>query len=984
MSAKKSEGAKTVLRKKNSGEPVAVAGIGGSAGGLEAFTEFIKFLPDDTGMAFVFILHLEPRHESKLSEIFATYTKMHVQQVKEKTKVKRNNIYAIPPDKYISIENGELHLSERKKSEGVYLPVDYFFKSLAKHEKNKAIGIVLSGTASDGTEGLRAIKAEGGLTFAQDTKSAKYSGMPQSAIDSGNVDIILPPEQIATELVRIASHPYIAFPHRQEKSEEKSENEDGYSAIFRKLRAATGVDFSNYKLNTIKRRITRRMVLHRTNNLADYSKIIKESKTEVYELYKDLLINVTNFFRDPEVFEMLRKKVFPEITRNASFEKTMRIWVPGCSTGEEVYSIAITLFEYLEQNKIDTAAIQVFATDISDTAIDKARAGFYSESELKDIPKDINKKYFTKFNNGWQINKSIRDVCIFARQDISKDPPFSKLDFISCRNLLIYFSQDLQKKIIPVFHYALKPNGFLLLGTSESIGSFGDLFYLTDRKFKLYNKKDTGKPPGLNFSYPYSEKSGKVEYPDFISDKFEIQKEADRVLLNRFSPPGILVNSSMDIIQFRGKIGRYLDPTIGEASLNVFKMLQEILNLDLRTAIRKARQENLPVTIDDILFESNGSSRIINLEVIPIRGNEYSDAHSYLILFKENEAPKAMRISKDNPKKNNRGNSVSSDPEMESDRLRKELIVTREHLQSIIEERDATNEELRSALEELQSSNEELQSTNEEMETAREELQSTNEELETVNDELGNRNEQLNSINNDLQNLISSLHIPVIMLDKDLKIRRYTPKAEKIWNLIAGDVGRPIGNINPNIEVPELKKHIVEVLDSLESKEFQIKDREQNWYSVKIRPYRTEDDKIDGVVISLYDVDLLKKGYENAVEGRNFAKEVFSNIEDPIVILDGDLYLIDATRNFYELFGIDPVQSTGKKIFDSLEGEWDKIDLEKLLGGIIPRKKELDDFEFTLRKKDGSPIPMLISTRIFNVPGNENGYILMMLKEKNE
>ena len=869
----------------------------------------------------------------------------------------------------------------RKKSDGVYLPIDYFFKSLAREKKNRAIGIVLSGTGSDGTEGLRAIKGEGGVTFAQDEKSAKYPGMPVSAIDSGNVDIVLPPEIIAGELVRISSHPYIAFSPPQDKNEEMYEKNDDYAKIFRKLRSSTGVDFSNYKINTIRRRITRRMVLHRTEDISDYAQIIKDSDSEVFELYKDLLINVTNFFRDPEAFVMLKTKVFPEITRGISFEKPLRIWVPGCSTGEEVYSIVISLFEYLEENN-EIKAIQVFATDISDQAIKKARAGIYLESEMKDLPEKYRIKYFSKFNNGFQVNKSIRDVCIFARQDISKDPPFSKLDFISCRNLLIYFSSELQKKVIPVFHYALKPNGYLLLGTSESVGSFGDLFILSDRKYKLYNKKESGRLPGLSFSYSIHDHTEKDKFPEFTSDKMDIQKEADRVVLSKFSPPGILVNSSMDIIQFRGKIGQYLDPSFGDASLNVFKMLKEILNLDLRTAIRKCSQSKTPVFIENIRVESNGTPKQVDLEVIPILGNPRSGDFSYLILFREQESGEskgAIHKNQNNGKPHSSKDTADQDPE--NDRLRKELIVTKEHLQSIIEERDATNEELRSALEELQSSNEELQSTNEEMETAREELQSTNEELETVNDELGNRNEQLNSINNDLQNLISSLSIPVIMLDKNLKIRRYSPRAEKIWNLIAGDIGRPIGNINPNILIPDLKRHIFEVLDTLESREFQIRDNSHNWYSVKIRPYRTEDDRIDGVVISLYDVDTLKRSFDDAIYGLNFAKEVFSNVEGPIIILDSKLKLIDATKAFYELFGIDPQKSIGKKIYEALKGEWEQSDLKTLLDTVLPEKKVLENYNFEIRKKDDSRINFLISTRIFQVPGSEKEYILMMLKE---
>jgi two-component system, chemotaxis family, CheB/CheR fusion protein len=976
MSAKKTKGEKSPRLLNNSNDdPVAIVGIGASAGGLEAFTELIESLPGDTGMSFVFIMHLEPNHESKLSEIFSKHTSMPVLQVKGTTKIKSNHIYAIPPNKYLFLEDGKLELSERTKSEGIYLPIDYFFKSLAKVEKNRAIGIVLSGTASDGTEGLRMIKGEGGLTFAQDEASAKYTGMPMNAIDSGNVDIVLSPDQIGRELVRIASHPYIAFTSSKEKeSEQKPEEEDSYTAIFRKLRTTTGVDFSNYKLNTIKRRITRRMVLNKTENLKHYVNIINVSNIEVYELYKDLLINVTSFFRDPEVFGMLKSKVFPQITKDISFEKPLRIWIPGCSSGEEVYSIVISLFEYLG-NKIEAGTIQVFATDISDPAIDKARSGIYLETELKDIPEEIRRKYFVKHNGAYQVIKSIREVCIFARQDIAKDPPFSRIDFISCRNLLIYFSQELQKKVLPIFHYALKPDGFLLLGTSESVGGFGDLFYLNDRKFKLYNKRQTDHHIGVNFSYSYPERTQNQKLQNFNSDKIDIQKEADRLILSEYSPPGILINSSMDIIQFRGNISGYLDPSIGDASLNVFKMLKEILNLDLRSAIRRVKQTGENVTVEDIRFESDGSSGLLDIVVLPVRTSTGND-ESYLILFREKEDGKNKKTGTQKTNKD-RKNVISTNSESETDRIKKELILTKEHLQSIIEERDAANEELRSALEELQSSNEELQSTNEEMETAREELQSTNEELETVNDELSNRNDQLNIINNDLQNLISSLHIPIIMLDRDLKIRRYTPKAEKIWNLITSDIGRPIGNINPNIEIPEIKEHILEVLDNLETKEFQIKDKENNWYSVMIRPYRTEDNKIDGVVISLYNVDTLRRERDTALDGKNFANEVFSNVEGAIVILNDDLEIIDATRTFFDIFKIDAESTVGKSIFEIGNGKWNKDLLKKTIGNILPGKKELNNSRFKIDKKN-----LLMNSQVFRVPGKEKEYILLMIREE--
>lgn len=970
MSAKKIHGKKsTTHHEEKTDDPVAIVGIGASAGGLEAFLKVLNNLPVDTGMSFIFIQHLEPTHESKLSEIFSKYTHMPVQQINSLTKVKRDHIYVIPPGKYISIKERNLTLSEREKTDGLFLPIDYFFKSLAKEEKNKAIGIILSGTASDGTEGLRAIKAEGGLTFAQEQSTAKYPGMPASAIESGNVDIVLSPEKIAKELVRIGSHPYIAFTRQKEK-EEESEEVDVYTSIFNKLRSVTGVDFSNYKLNTIRRRITRRMVLNKTDKIENYANLIKESKTEVHELYRDLLINVTNFFRDLEVFGMLKTKVFPEITKDMAADNPVRIWIPGCSTGEEAYSVVISLLEYLEE-KEKQAYVQIFATDISDAAIDRARNGTYSEAGLKDISPDIIRKYFSQSNGAYQINKNIRDLCIFAKQDITKDPPFSRIDLISCRNLLIYFSADLQKKIIPIFHYALKPNGFLLLGTSESVGGFGDLFYLTDKKYKLYHKKQTTSRTDFNFSYKIPEKTVANNFIEFLPAKLDIQKEADKIVLDKYSPPGILINSAMEIIQFRGKVNKYLDPTIGDASLNVFRMLKETFNLDLHTAIKKARQTNDSVTIEDVPFDTNGSRKLLNLEVIPIKSATKGDDASFLILFRE------RNIDNDKKKENKKKIKAKSLLESNAERLRKELIATKENLQSIIEEREAANEELRSALEELQSSNEELQSANEEMETAREELQSTNEELITVNDELENRNEQLNEINNDLNNLLSSVNIPIIMLDKDLKIRRYTPRAEKVWNLISGDVGRPIGNINPNIIVPELREHILDVLENFESKEMQAKDNEGNWYSMKFRPYRTIDNKIDGVVISLYELEGIRK----SDLGKNFINEIFQNLPGAILIIDNNLKMIDGNKAFFAMFGFKLEDSIGKPILQLAGDGTDNENLKKLFGEIIPNKKELKNFSYILKLSDKSDKKILLNTEIFSLPMQNKEYIILQINE---
>ena len=963
-------------------EPVAIVGIGASAGGIEAFSTFLKNLPDDTGMAYIFIQHLQPQHESKLSEIFSKFTTMTVVQVKDKMPVKRNQIYIIPPDKYLTIKDRKLILSQRKKTDGVYLPVDYFFQSLAKEEKNKTIGIILSGTASDGTLGLKAIKAEGGLTFAQDDKSAKYAGMPNSAVDSGNVDIVLPPEALAKELIRIGNHPYIAFSSPQKDKEIDPEEEDSFPKIFRKLRNATGVDFSHYKISTVKRRISRRMVVNKIEKIEEYAELIKKDNNEVHELYHDLLINVTNFFRDPEVFNALKKKVYPEITKKINASNPVRIWIPGCSTGEEVYSIAISLLEYLEMKSLNFN-IQIFATDISEPAIEKARIGYYPGSLTKDIPKELLRKYFINVNGGHQISKVIRDLCVFARQDIAKDPPFSRIDLISCRNLLIYLSPELQKKIIPVFHYALNPNSFLLLGTSESIGTFADLFLLVDNKFKIYEKKQVGNHIDYSFNFEGNTlEKNKIQPTVDMTNNFNIQREADKIILNRFSPPGVLINNNLDIVQIRGKINQYIEPTQGEASLNIFKMMKEALNLELHTAIHKAKKSHTANTIEDISMDINGKRKKIDIEVIPIRYSANAQDIFYLILFKEKNSSVVEKIDiseikgrKSTQDKNN--NQKANDRDIKIEKLKEELSFSKEHLQSIVEEREAANEELKSALEELQSSNEELQSTNEEMETTKEELQSTNEELITVNDELESRNNELNGINNDLNNLLSSVNIPIIMLGRDLKIRRYTPRAEKIWNLISGDIGRPIGNISPNIQVDNLKEKIIDVIDHLEPKELEVKDNDDNWFSMKIRPYRTLDNKIDGVVISLIDVGTMKKSYEDALEGKKFAEAVFNTVREPLIILRSDLTVKEANKSFYLKFELMKDEVIGKSIYNIGKGEWKNPDFKKFI-----EKIKQDNFskDFELLIKDHSSKDLFLNAQTFS--DSHDDYILIAIKEK--
>ena len=840
-------------RSPTNAHPLSVVGVGASAGGLEAFEQLLRSLPNDTGLAFVLVQHLAPKHESMLSELLAKATRMPVVEVTQGMGVQGNHVYVIPPNADMSISDSVLHLSPLSPDRALRMPIDSFFRSLADTHQSRSIGVILSGTASDGTLGLQAIKALGGVTFAQDEQSAKYSAMPRSAIAAGNVDFVLPPEAIARELKRIATHVKVLGPDERPEAEERITPDATLNKIFFLLRNFSRVDFSFYKPGTIKRRITRRMFLRKIDKLEAYLQYLRRHRDEVEALFNDVLINVTSFFREPDSFEALKTVAFPAIMAQKGPNLPIRIWVPGCSTGEEVYSIAIILLESLGE-KAPNTQIQIFATDLSEGIISKARAGIYPESVAMDISSERLRRFFLKVENGYQINKHIRDIVVFAKQDLAKDPPFSKLDLISCRNVMIYMSQVLQKRILPLFHYALNPGGILFLGSSETVGGFGELFVPLDKRNKIYTKKTMQSPVPLDFVARFhadQEIRVNAEAPKTL----DLQKIGEQMLLYRYSPPSVIVNDRLEIVQFFGQTGPFLDPLPGDATLNLLRMVKTGLHLELRTAFQKAKR-NGAVRKDGVLVQEDGGLKTVDFEISPIKNIPGGERH-YLVVFEE-----ANRSIIEEPKKNKTqapatktGKREMSQLELENKRLKEELDASREYLQSIIEEQRTTNEELRSANEEIQSSNEELQSINEELETAKEELQSTNEELTTVNEELQNRNEELSKVNSDLSNLLSSVNIPIIMLGNDFRIRRFTPMAEKVMNLIPSDVGRPITDVKPNVKTPDLRKAIQRTIDSLEIQEFRVEDHEGRWYSMRIRPYRTVDNKIDGVVIVLLDID---------------------------------------------------------------------------------------------------------------------------------
>jgi two-component system CheB/CheR fusion protein len=710
-----------------------VVGIGASAGGLEAFTSFLRALPADTGMAFVLVQHMDPKHESILSRLLAKDTLMPVAQVLDGTMVEPNHVYVIPPNTEMTISGGVLRLVGRPIGASGYRLIDTFLCSLAEDQKNRAIGIVLSGIGSDGTRGLQAIKSEGGVTFAQDEDSAKYPGMPQHAIAAGSVDLILAPDNIARELARMILHPYLKIAPQPEVPSE----ENDLRKIFRLLRSASGVDFTNYKQTTVRRRIARRMLVQRCETLPQYAKYVGEHAEEVKALFDDVLIHVTSFFRDPEVYQFLKTGIFPRISATLEPGDSIRIWVPGCSSGEEVYSIAIILNEFLGDSASQTR-IQIFGTDISDADIQKARSAKYSESATAEISPEQLRRFFVKIEGGYQVTKAIRELCVFTRHDVTRDPPFSRLDLISCRNVLIYFAPVLQKKVLNYFHYALKPTGFLVLGKSESASAAGEQFTLQDRKANVYRKIVSSRAAFPEFRAAESEKTvTAVPIARAPARGFDVRKEAERIILDQYAPPAIVVNADFRIVHFQGDTSPFLRPASGEASLELMKIVRLELTVAIRMAIQQAKKSRAKARRENIRFKHDGKVGLIDLEVVPMI-NRTETGMNFVVLFQD------LRPAITGKKRIAAALRSKTTREAEElDQVKRDLAISEQNLHALIQDQQATTEQLRAANEEILSSNEELQSTNEELETAKEELQSSNEELTTLNEEQHTRNVEL-------------------------------------------------------------------------------------------------------------------------------------------------------------------------------------------------------------------------------------------------
>ena len=773
--------------------PFPVVGVGASAGGLEAFTALLKALPNDTGMAFVLVQHMEPAHESALSRILSGATGMPVNEVTDGTSVQPNHVYVIPSNADMTIRDGILRLVERQKIAGRHFSIDRFLVSLAEDRKSAAIGVILSGGASDGTQGLKAIRAEGGLTFAQDEKSARYTGMPLSAVAAGCVDIVLPPERIAAELARMSRHPYIGI-SRSAAAAQLAGGASAFRRICKVLRSTKGVDFHQYEPTILRHRIARRMVVQGVETPEKYLQLLHNYPGEREALYQDILARVTGFFRDPEAFQALQTKVLFKIASRKPRGAPVRAWVPGCSTGEEAYSVAILMLETLGEPAGRTR-IQVFGTDISEQAIQQARGGTYQEGSLANVSPERLKRFFVQVEGGYQISKPVREICVFARHDLTRDPPFLNLDLISCRNVLLNMEVALQQRTIEEFHYALRPGEYLLLGKSDSLGSCTSLFAPAVPKHNIF----------------------------------------------------------------------------------------------LRKAVANPRLE-----------------------------------------------------------------------------------------------RPTTGDKLKAAKAEFLSATEQFHSINEELETAKEELQSSNEELTTLNEELQNRNDELGQLTNDLSNLLVGVNIPVVILDNTLRIRRFTPAAEKIWNLIPADVGRPFAQIASNLVVTDWDQSFSEVLDHLRAVDREVQDRQGHWYALRIRPYKTGENRIDGVLMALLDIDLVKRSLEQVRQARDYAEAIVETISETLLVLDGETRVLAANAGFYKAFRTSPGETLGKLLFELGAGQWNIPRLRQLLIDLLPEDTRIENFAVEHDFPGLGHRHMVLNARQMHRAGAGTGMILLAIRDVTE
>jgi two-component system CheB/CheR fusion protein len=900
--------------------PFPIIALGGSAGSFHAFEKFFLHMPPDSGFAFVVIMHLDPSHHVDLSALLQKSTSMTIIEAEDGTPVTPNKVYVIPPNKDMGIHNGHLLLFNASRPRGARMSIDYFLQSLAEDQWRHAVAIIFSGMGADGETGLRMVKEKLGMAMVQNPETAEFPSMPSAAIKTGMADYILSPEEMPVKLIQYLNHPALKEPLGEGLVNERN-NQTQLQKILMLLRSQTGHDFTLYKKNTITRRIERRIAFHQLEDYIHYVNYIRENPHEIEILFKELLIGVTKFFRDMTAFEVLKEHLYAKLIRKSP-EETIRVWIAGCSTGEEAYTIAILIMEYLEGLKLKRVPkVQMFATDLDPDAIEHARAGVYFSNITSEISPERLQRFFVEKNNGFVVKKEIREMIVFAQHNLIKDAPFTKLDLLCCRNVMIYLNADLQKKLIPVFHYSLNEKGLLFLGPAESIGIFNDAFNILDTKWKLYERKGGISTASKVIDFPFhissqSSKTTKVQ-PLKPAEKSILAEHFHKMLLEHYSPAALLVNERGDIIYINGKMDNYLQLSSGTPQMNIHKMAREELKYIIGNAMHQSFVKKTKVMYTDIKLQDKGKTQVIDIVVDYLNDAQFQDL--LMVIFTDKgPAKKRKTVSKA---------AASGDVE----ELEKELVYTKQQLNTTIEQMETSLEELKSTNEELQSTNEELQSTNEEALTTKEEMQSLNEELMTINLQYQNKAEELTRLNNDMKNLLDNTEIGTIFLDNQLTILRFTPQVTKLFNVIPSDVGRSITHIASNFDYPSIENAILEVIERLSGKELEIKTRKEEWYNLRIMPYRTMDNFISGAVLTFTKITPVKALEDKLNTLSSYVQSTVDILPDAAVILDKDRKVMVANQTFLKTFNLREFEIKEQFFMEIVHNRWNTDKLDRLL-----------------------------------------------------
>ncbi len=964
---------------EKSGErPFPIVGIGASAGGFEAILEFLEAMPPENGMALVVVMHQHPEHTSMLPDLFGKHTSIPVQEVEDGVTVEPDHLYLVPPGKQLAMIGGKLQTMDPEGKGSPHLPIDYFLRSLAADQQERAIGIILSGTGTDGTQGIREIKAHSGMAMAEKPEVAKYAGMPASAIATGCVDYVLPPDEMPRQLIEYVRGPYLQgrevaefFPSFPTESMQK---------VFVLLRNETGHDFSSYKENTLRRRIERRMNVHQIEHPNLYVGYLQENPEEIQHLFQELLISVTSFFRDPVAWEALEEEIdrLLDHRRDATL---IRAWVPGCATGEEAYSLAILLHERLEKRP-QRPAVQIFGTDLDAKAIDIARTGEYPEGIRADVSEARLRRYFHRVEHGFAVEKEVREMVVFAPHNLIKDPPFTDMDILTCRNLLIYLRSELKKKLLPLFRYALKPKGVLFLGPSESVGLFEEMFEVRDKRWKIYQSRkeqsDSFELPELpeNFSGQKRGEDSRRRRSESEKNEPSLTPSIERLLLDQFTPASVVVDEEGEIVHIHGRTGRYLEPAPGRPRHQLVEMAREGLKIELADALWECRRTERMVLREKVGVKTNGDEIHIQLQVRKLRDPEPVRG-LFLVTFRPIPPP-LVEAEEDLPEEGD------SETNRRVARLERELEFTKASHQTTLEELETSNEELKSTNEELQSTNEELQSTNEELETSKEELQSLNEELSTVNHELQSKVEELSRSNDDMQNLLNSTDIATVFLDNDLVIQRYTEQATDLVKLRPSDIGRPLSELATNLQYKRIAEDCRKVLKTLVYRQKEVLTLQGKWYLMRILPYRTSKNVIKGVVLTFVSINRLKEIEKAGELGRSYFENIVDTLRTPILVLNGDLRVISANRAFYREFPFGEKQTEGALIYRLGSGQWDEKKLRKLLEEILPEDNVFEGYELEAVFPNLGRRNFLLNGRRLEQSEEKEEMILLVLEDVTE